>query len=149
MGGLSKKKSSLGPIKQISKSLFENVKFDKFPLILLHKKIVFLFKTLCQTTCMIYHMNLYIVCYISSPQKCQNLKFIFSLFMDKWIPKQPQCIVLEGNLKTIRFCLFNQDSMIWKIMLHIFSNRTNSKQEKIRIPCLPEKTLYLNDCGKE
>jgi hypothetical protein len=22
-------------------------------------------------------------------------------------------------------------------MLHIFSNRTNSKQEKIRIPCLP------------
>ena len=38
MGDLSKKKSSLGPIKQISKSLFKNVKFDKFPLILLHKK---------------------------------------------------------------------------------------------------------------
>jgi hypothetical protein len=30
MGDLSKKKSSLGPIKQISKSLFKNVKFDKY-----------------------------------------------------------------------------------------------------------------------
>ena len=81
MGDLSKKKSSLGPIKQISKSLFKNVKFDKFPLILLHKKIVFLFKTLCQTTCMIYHMNLYIVCYISSPQKMSESKIhIFPIY---------------------------------------------------------------------
>ena len=39
---------------------------------------------------------------------------------------------------------FNQDSVIWKmtgknqdLMLQIFSNRTNSKQENIRIPCRP------------
>ena len=45
--------------------------------------------------------------------------------------------VLEEN---IRICFFNQDFVI----LQIFSNKTNSKQEKIRIPCFPGLPVLLS-----
>ena len=85
----------------IEVSGFSNIPYAKFPAIFMH---FFFFAIKCLFTifnfqdtsvstnmisnkCMIYHMKVRIVNYDLGPKKCQNPKFIFCLFMNKWTPK--------------------------------------------------------------